>query len=368
VQLPSRPPGGEQPIRACARSSELRRRRTIKLSNPGGNRVSAVHALRVLTWHIHGGYLWYLAHARHEFYVPVKDGHPPGYVGLPAGGYPWPANLHEVPADQVPSLDLDCILFQTRQNLLHDQYELLSTEQQRLPRIYLEHDPPCEHPTNTRHVVDDPSVLLVHVTPFNALMWDSGRTPVRVIEHGVTVPEHVRYHGRRARGLVVVNNLRRRGRRLGADVFEQVRARVPLDLVGMAADELDGLGEVPHDLLPEFEAQYRVFFNPIRYTSLGLAICEAMMVGMPVVGLATAELATVIENHVSGFVDTDVERLIDVLNALLADPAEARRLGAGARKRAQERFGIDRFAADWEDAIQFVAGSRLGATAVGVGR
>ena len=326
-----------------------------------------MHALRVLTWHIHGGYLWYLAHARHDFYVPVKPGRPAGYVGLPTGGYPWPANLHEVPAEQVPSLDLDCVLFQTRQNYLHDQYQLLTPSQQQLPRIYLEHDPPCEHPTNTRHVVDDPSVLLVHVTPFNALMWDSGRTPVRVIEHGVTVPEHVRYDGRRARGLVVVNNLQRRGRRLGADVFEHVRARVPLDLIGMASDELDGLGEVPHDVLPEFEAQYRVFFNPIRYTSLGLAICEAMLVGMPIVGLATTELATVIENGVSGYVDTNVDRLVDVLRDLLADPAEARRLGEGARRRALARFGIERFAADWEAAIEFVAGARRRAVPATVG-
>jgi hypothetical protein len=44
-----------------------------------------------------------------------------------------------------------------------------------------------------------------------------------VIEHGVLVPESARYTGELARGLVVVNHLRRRGRRLGADVFEQVR-------------------------------------------------------------------------------------------------------------------------------------------------
>ena len=45
-------------------------------------------------------------------------------------------------------LDLDCILFQSRRNYLEDQ-EILSPEQRRLPRIYVEHDPPRETPTDT---------------------------------------------------------------------------------------------------------------------------------------------------------------------------------------------------------------------------
>ena len=32
--------------------------------------------MRVLTWHVHGSYLYYLAHAPHDFYVPVKEGRP----------------------------------------------------------------------------------------------------------------------------------------------------------------------------------------------------------------------------------------------------------------------------------------------------
>src|SRR6266550_3029276 len=74
----------------------------------------------------------------------------------------------------------------------------------------------------THHLIDDADVLLVHVTAFNALMWDSGRTPTRVIEHGVIDPG-VRWTGELERGLVVVNNLPSRGRRVGADIFERAR-------------------------------------------------------------------------------------------------------------------------------------------------
>jgi glycosyltransferase involved in cell wall biosynthesis len=317
--------------------------------------------LRVLTWHVHGSYLYYLAHSRQEFYLPVLPGRPEGYQGR-TPSYPWPDNLHEVPAEEVRCIQVDCVLFQSRQNYLRDQYEILSESQRRLPRIYLEHDPPREHPTDTRHPCDDPDAMLVHVTQFNDLMWDSGRTPTRVIEHGVTVPRGLSYTGQLARGIAVVNNISKRGRRLGLDVFEAARRQVPLDLVGMGWEQVAGLGEVPHDKLPAFEARYRFFFNPIRYTSLGLSVCEAMMVGMPIVGLATTEMVAVIENGVSGFLSTDVTAVIECMRDLVRHPAEARRLGAGARRTARRRFAIERFARDWDETFAEVTGRHGGVT------
>jgi glycosyltransferase involved in cell wall biosynthesis len=177
-----------------------------------------------------------------------------------------------------------------------------------------------------------------------------------VVEHGVDVPAGVRWTGELERGLVVVNNLRSRGRRLGLDVFERVRERVPLDLVGMGSEELGGLGEVPPPELPAFAARYRFLFNPIRWTSLGLAVCEALQVGLPVVGLATTEMATAVENGVSGWVDTDEDALVRRMERLLADPAGARRLSEGASRRGRERFGIERFARDWDALLRQVAG------------
>jgi glycosyltransferase involved in cell wall biosynthesis len=143
--------------------------------------------------------------------------------------------------------------------------------------------------------------------------------------------------------------MKSRGRRLGADIFERVRQEVPLDLIGMQSEQLGGLGEVRHSELPAFAARYRFLFNPIRYTSMGLAVCEAMMTGIPVIGLATTEMATAIENGMSGYVDTNVENLIAHMKRLLKNPEEARRLGAGARARAHQRFNLSRFIRDWND-------------------
>ncbi len=303
--------------------------------------------LRILTWHIHGSYLYYLVHSPHDFYLPVKDGRPDGYAGR-TESYAWPQNVHEVPAEEIRNLDFDCILFQSRKNYLTDQYEILSEEQRALPRIYLEHDPPREHPTDTRHPVDDPNILIVDVTHFNNLMWDHGKTPSRVIEHGVLVPDGAVYSGEIERGLVIVNNLALRGRRLGADIFERVRREIPLDLIGINAEQLGGFASRPHRELLGMVGHYRFVFNPIRYTSLGLSICEAMMIGSPIIGLATTEMTTTIENGVSGYVHTDVDRLVDHMRRLLADPMEARMLGKGARRKALRRFNIRRFVSDWE--------------------
>jgi glycosyltransferase involved in cell wall biosynthesis len=152
-----------------------------------------------------------------------------------------------------------------------------------------------------------------------------------------------------------VNHLARRGRRLGMDLFVAARERVPLDLVGMAAEEAGGVGEVRHDVLPQFVARYRFFFNPIRYTSLGLAVIEAMMIGLPVVAFATTEMATVVRNGETGYVDTSLDRLVARMQELVKAPAEARRLGLAAREYARERFGMARFVADWNAAFAAVA-------------
>lgn len=307
--------------------------------------------LRILTWHIHGSYLYYLTQAPHDFYLPVKPGKPEGYGGrLP--GFPWGNNVHDIPADQVRHLPFDCVLFQSHRNYTQEQYEILSPQQQQLPRLFLEHDPPRQHPTDTPHVVNDPDVLLVHVTHFNQLMWDSGRTPTCVIEHGVMVPEGITYTGEIPRGIVVVNGLRSRGRRLGVDIFEAVRCQVPLDLIGMGSETLGGLGECSHADLPAFISRYRFFFHPVRYTSLGLAVCEAMMLGVPIIGLATTELPAIVENTVSGYVDTNLQGLIQRMQDLIADPSAAALLSQGAQTFAQRHFSIQRFICDWNNAFE----------------
>lgn len=308
--------------------------------------------LKILTWHVHGSYLYYLSRIHHDIYLPI-DPKKDGYLGKTTS-YPWPNNIYEILAEDVKYQKFDCILYQSVANYLEDRWHLLSADQRNLPQIYLEHDPPRLHPTDTRHPVDDSNVLIVHVSHFNRLMWDCANTPTKVIEHGVEVPSDIQYLGNLDKGIVVINNIFKRGRRLGYDLFEQARKKVALDLVGMGWEEVGGIGEISHNRLPNFISNYRFFYNPIRYTSLGLAICEAMMVGLPIVGMATTELATVIENNISGIINTNHDVLIEAMLELQKNKNLAMKLSRGAREVAKKRFTIERFVRDWEQTLSEV--------------
>jgi hypothetical protein len=317
----------------------------------------------VLTWHVHGNYLWYLSQVPVTWHVPVLPGRPPGYAGR-GTSFPFPSNVVEVDAAHVRDMDFDVVLHQSHRTWLEDRHELLSSRQRRLPTVVLEHDPPRASPTDTVHPVHraDDGALVVHVTSFNRLMWDNGSAPTTVIEHGVDVPD-VDATLELERGLVVVNDLATRGRRLGADVVAQVREQVPLDIVGMRSEAVGGLGEVPPPELPAFMARYRFFFHPVRYTSLGLAVCEAMAIGLPVVGLATTELVTVIDDGINGYIDTNPDRLVERMQLLLDRRDHARRMGVLARAVARRRFAIERFAQDWWSLLHEVAAEGVRAAA-----
>jgi hypothetical protein len=306
--------------------------------------------LKILIWHIHGSYLNALARIDHDWYLPVKPDRPEGYGGR-GPTFDLPSYVREIPSDRVRDLDLDLIIYQTPRNWTEDRDEILSPGQQRLPAIYLEHNTPKPDAVNMRHPVDDSNTLLVHVTNYNRLMWDNGRTATRVIEHSVAIDPSVSYRGTTARGVTVINGMRKRPRIAGYDIFCDVGQHVPLDSVGMDTELLGGLGDVPYRDLHRVMAHYRFLFSPIRYTSLPLAVIEAMTIGMPVVALATTELPMMIQDGVSGYVSCDVDELIHGMQRLLSDPEEARRMGANAREVARERFGLDRFIRDWNDAF-----------------
>ncbi|HEU0164960.1 MAG TPA: glycosyltransferase family 4 protein [Thermomicrobiales bacterium] len=306
--------------------------------------------LRILTWPIHGSYFTALATLDHEWFLPVKPGAPEGYGGR--GRAPFPPNIHDVPAASVRDLELDLVLLQSVRNLEQDAPDLLGPTQRGLPTIYLEHNTPFPDPVSSRHPFGDRRGLLVHVTRFNQLMWDNGDLPTRVVEHSVAIDPKVAYTGRRAEGITVINSMPRRGRKVGLDLLQAARRHVPIQLAGFENEGLEGLGDIPYPDLHRVVADFRFLFSPCRYTSLPLAVIEALTIGMPVVALATTELPDVIVNGVHGYVSNDPEVLIRAMRRLIDDPEHARELGANARALAAERFGLARFARDWNDAFE----------------
>ena len=175
-----------------------------------------------------------------------------------------------------------------------------------------------------------------------------------VIEHSVAIDPRIQYQGNLERGVTVVNGMQKRPRIAGYDLFLQARCTIPLDAIGMDTEEFEGLGDIPYRDLHRRVADYRFLFSPIRYTSLPLAVVEAMTIGMPVVALATTALPTVIENRQTGFVSCDSNELVSHMRRLLLDREEAGRVGKNAQAVARERFGLDRFREDWNKAFALV--------------
>jgi glycosyltransferase involved in cell wall biosynthesis len=222
-----------------------------------------------------------------------------------------------------------------------------------LPAVYVEHNSPQGRINEMRHpAADREDLTLVHVTHFNALFWDAGATPTRVIEHGIVDPGP-RYTGDLPHAAVVVNEPRRRARVTGTDLLDDLADGVPIDLFGIGAGELGGIEDLPQDRLHDEMARRRVYLHPIRWTSLGLSLLEAMHIGMPVVALATTEVTEAVPPE-AGVVSNRIDVLRDALRRLAGDRDEAARMGAAAREAALARYGLARFLDDWNELVEEV--------------
>ena len=97
-------------------------------------------------------------------------------------------------------------------------------------------------------------------------------------------------------------------------------------------------------------ARRRVYVHPIRWTSLGLSLLEAMHLGMPVVGLATTEAVEAVPAE-AGVLSTNPERLWAAVREFVHDEDAARLAGKAARAAALERYGLPRFLSDWDQLL-----------------
>jgi hypothetical protein len=310
--------------------------------------------MRILLWHVHGAWATAFVHGPHEYVVPVLPDRGPDGVGI-ARTYAWPDTVRELTPAELRDEPFDAVVLQRPHELERLCEEWTGRRPGRdVPAIYVEHNAPQGRIADMRHpAADRDDVLLVHVTHFNALFWDAGVTATRVIEHGIVDPGE-RYTGELARAGVVINEARRRGRVTGTDLLERFAAAVPLDLFGMDAASapapVRAIDDLAQDALHTELARRRVYLHPIRWTSLGLSLLEAMHLGMPVVALGATEAYEAVPPE-AGVVSTKLDVLTGALRRLAADPGEAAARGVAARAVALERYGLERFQADWDAAL-----------------
>jgi hypothetical protein len=306
--------------------------------------------VNVLLWHVHGSWTTAFVQGSHRYLLPLVAGRGPDGRGR-ARTWDWPASAVEVTRARAAEEPVDVVIAQRPHELELARDWLGGRRPGRdVPAIYLEHNAPQGRIAEMRHpAADRPDLTLVHVTHFNDLFWDAGTTPTRVIEHGIVDPG-ARYSGELPRAAVVINEAPRRNRVTGTDLLGRLGAGVPLDLFGMDAARLGGV-DVPQHRLHDEMARRRVYLHPIRWTSLGLSLIEAMHLGMPVVALATTEAPEAVPAR-AGVISTRVDVLAGAVRAFIEEPERARAAGRAARAAALARYGLDRFLADWDRLLE----------------
>jgi hypothetical protein len=310
--------------------------------------------VNVFVWHAHGSWMTAFVHGQHRYLVPVVPGRGPEGRGR-AETYEWPPNAIEITADEAAGADVDVVVLQRPEELGDLASRWLGGRRpgRDIPAVYVEHNAPQGRIADMRHpAAGRPDIVLAHVTNFNAVLWDAGSTPTTVIEHGIVDPGY-RYTGELARAAVVINEARRRGRVTGTDLLERFECAAPLDLFGIDAGSLDGLDLTQEKLHTEM-ARRRLYLHPIRWTSLGLSLLEAMHLGMPVVALATTEVPEAVPAG-TGVVSNRIDYLLDRVRELVADRDAAAAMGRSAREHARRRYGLPRFLRDWDALLEEVA-------------
>ncbi len=118
------------------------------------------------------------------------------------------------------------------------------------------------------------------------------------------------------------------------------------------ADRVRFLGWVSHETLIESVGGYRGFVFPSLAEANGIAVQEAMALGLPVIGLdwggpaglAAEDEAMLIAPESEAHV---VQALADAMDRLATDPAAADAIAAAARARAERAFTWEAVAASW---------------------
>jgi Glycosyl transferases group 1 len=318
--------------------------------------------MNIVVWHVHGSWTTAFVQGRHRYLLPTLPERGPWGGGRPAA-WDWPAAAVETSPAQLADADVDVVVLQRPEEIELAERWLGRRPGRDVPAVFLEHNAPRGGPAaSSRHpMADRDDLLLVHVTQFNDLMWDAGRTPTTVVEHGIVDPGH-RYTGELAAAAVCVNEPVRRGRVTGTDLLPRFARAAPLDVFGMGTDGLGEhlgcpdvrtVGDLPQHRMHDHMARRRVYLHPLRWTSLGLSLLEAMHLGMPVVALATTEAHEAVPPG-TGFCSTDVDRLVHELRALVAEPDRARELGAAARAHVLSRYGLERFLTAWDAVLDRV--------------
>jgi hypothetical protein len=318
--------------------------------------------MRILLWHVHGSWTTAFVQGTHEYLLPVVPDRGPDGLGR-ARTWDWPGSAVERSPEELadgPRPDV-VVLQRPRDAELLQRWTGLRAGLD-VPAVHVEHDTPRGDVAGWRHpLADQRAIPIVHVTHFNAAMWDNGCAPVHVVEHGVLDGGSL-WTGEQPRLAMSVNEPVRRWRVAGMDLAARVARQLPVDVYGMQVDQLvdrdaafaDGRhADLWQNELHARVAEHRAYLHTYRWTSLGLSLLEAMMLGAPVLVLSATAAPEAVP-ATAGLVSSDVDALIREGRRLIANPDAAAAMGAAGRAHALAHFSVARFLRDWDQLLEGV--------------
>jgi len=190
------------------------------------------------------------------------------------------------------------------------------------------------------------------------------------VYHGLRLSDY-RFNERKERYLLFLGRIApMKGAHLAIDVAR--RARLPLKIAGeiqptfqeywdtMVRPHVDGsmiqyVGEADHAKKNDLLGGAAALLFPIQWNEpFGLVMAEAMACGTPVVALSGGSVAEVVRNGVSGWVCADLEEMARRAARPEISPQSCRR-------DAEQRFSVERMAADYETVYRAaVTGAPIG--------
>lgn len=303
---------------------------------------------RLLVFDCHEAWVYQLRAIGHDLDVIV------GLPGRATSGWdtsmrPLPVNAHCVQLAEVRGARqlYECII-------AHNLSDLLDVKSLQGPRLLVIHGtlggmildqhtttPPDEL---RRAVSQYVRMIGAHVMAVSHLKGRSWGLDEDVVLLSADPADYLPFSGDLARGLRVVNQIRRKARTLNWDFHERAFGGVPVTLVGHN-DDMPGVYPASDwDDLKQIFRRHRFFIHtadPSLEDGYNMATLEAMAAGLPVLG--NCHPTSPIRHGVSGFLSNDPEELRAYARQLLRDRNLAVQMGTEAQKAVAEFFSIEQF-------------------------
>mgnify|MGYP001572005738 CR=1 FL=1 len=114
------------------------------------------------------------------------------------------------------------------------------------------------------------------------------------------------------------------------------------------------VGEISHDLLPQYLAMANIFVRPSLSEGLGTAFLEAMAAGLPVVGTAVGGIPDFLKDKQTGLFckPGDPDDIADKIIMLLENDELRNRLAGNGRRLVEEKYDWEKIASEFAKLYQ----------------